>query len=149
MLLDRRDRRDRRVSDEPFSRPRCDVSVDHHFSGLQLRPESWALDRRRHGGDREGRSLFASSGVRTPGSCLLSLICPSSITDVSAVIYELRGAGGTWLEGTTWPSHGGLLPLNGSMCAVSACCAISCRSYKEPGCPGYAVLSPGPRSCMH
>lgn len=42
------------------------------------------------------------SGVRTSGSCLLALIYSSSITDVSAVIYELRGEGGgkieTWLE---------------------------------------------------
>lgn len=44
--------------------------------------------------------LFSS--VRTPGPCLLALIYPSSITDVSAVINELRRAGGeglgTWLE---------------------------------------------------
>lgn len=46
--------------------------------------------------------LFSS--VRTPGPCPLALIYPSSITDVSAVIYGLRGSGveeekvGTWLE---------------------------------------------------
>ena len=49
------------------------------------------------GTERDAHCLFlAFSGVRTPGSCLLSLIYPSSITDVSAVIYELRGAGAGW-----------------------------------------------------
>jgi len=47
--------------------------------------------------------VFArDGGVRAPGSRPLALIYPSSITDVSAVIYELRGARGARGEAGTW-----------------------------------------------
>lgn len=50
------------------------------------------------------------SGVRTPKPCQLALIFPSSITDVSAVIYELRKEGGRGKEKVGDLAGGGLGP---------------------------------------
>lgn len=50
------------------------------------------------------------SGVRTLGPCPQALIYPSSITDVSAVIYELQGAG--WRR-KGWDLAGGGLGPHG------------------------------------
>lgn len=84
------------------------------LSGLSI----WAAQEKRGKTERQRsqthlmwwHAVFALSGVRTLGPCSKALIYPSSITDVSAVIYELWGAG-WWRKG--WDLAGGGLRPHG------------------------------------